>query len=64
MRSVSEIAVAIISHAAAVVCLSSAYMLAMQGRDGWGWFLFVGLIIGLKDSDSGSYIEVGPSKSE
>jgi len=28
-----------------VICLTAAAWLAISGRDGWGWFLFVGLLL-------------------
>jgi hypothetical protein len=30
----------------AVVCFGAAGYLAVKGVDGWGWFLFVGLLCG------------------
>lgn len=29
---------------AAVVCFVAAAVLAVLGMDGWGWFLFIGLL--------------------
>ena len=30
---------------AALICFVAAGILAYNGMDGWGWFLFVGLLI-------------------
>lgn len=30
---------------AAMICFVAAFMLACDGRSGWGWFLLVGLIV-------------------
>lgn len=30
---------------AVLVCVGSAFALAWHGADGWGWFLFVGVLI-------------------
>lgn len=30
---------------AAVVCFAAAALLAAHGMDGWGWFLFIGVIL-------------------
>jgi len=27
------------------ICFAAAAMIALKGYDGWGWFLFVGVII-------------------
>jgi hypothetical protein len=30
----------------AILCLGLAAWLCFKGKDGWGWFLFVGLLLG------------------
>lgn len=35
-----------IAFSPALVCLVGAVVLAASGSGGWGWFLFVGLILG------------------
>lgn len=32
--------------APAIICVAAATYLAAIGADGWGWFLFVGLLLG------------------
>ena len=40
------ILVAILRVIASIICLICAYGLLRDGKDGWGWFLFVGLWLG------------------
>ena len=40
------ILVAVLRVLVCMVCVISAYGLLREGKDGWGWFLFIGLIIG------------------
>jgi len=36
---------AIMANIASVACALAAAFLAYQGKDGWGWFLFVAVIL-------------------
>jgi len=40
------ILVAILRVIGSIICVISAYGLLRDGIDGWGWFLFVGLVLG------------------
>lgn len=35
----------LIASAGCLLCLGVAGWLAIDGKDGWGWFLFVGLLL-------------------
>lgn len=36
----------LIANIATIICVSFACYLAVKGIDGWGWFLFVGVLLG------------------
>ncbi len=37
-------------NAGSLVCLGSSVYLASIGRDGWGWFLFIALLLAVAPS--------------
>lgn len=48
----------------AAICTSAAFYLAVQGMNGWGWFLFVGLILGGGISVKTNNAKVGADSNE
>lgn len=46
MESLGVVSIAVARVFACCLCLVIAYGLAREGRDGWGWFLFVALCLG------------------
>lgn len=50
------VALQIAANLGSFVCCGGAFYLALNGRDGWGWFLFVGALL------AGSVTVTGGSK--
>lgn len=45
MKTLSVILASLVSRLGAAIALSGAVMLALNGVSGWGWFLFIGVLL-------------------